>query len=394
MTVPKYDFSLYRRKSAKARQYFYTAKIKTKSGEKRIATGQTSKAAAKKWVFNYFEEIENNEKQEQERRKNITLAEFAKDFWKHEGNFAQSRRARLRTITNGYLDNCAGTTHCYIIPKWGNYRLKDLTPGKIDKWILSLVKDPVPNLRGKKKGFIRLSPATINRILQIFRIILDQACSEGYLSENPAKFVKPVHNAKKHSKGVLKADEIKLLLNPAIWDDYRQYAINVLTLATGIRISEVRGLLIDQVHEDYIAVQTAWTDRYGLKEPKWGSSRDIPITPKVHDVLQKVIDTTKPQSIVFYSSTDYNRPMAKSFIEKKLYKALHAIGIDEKQRRERNLTFHSHRHTLNTILRSAGVHDAKIRMITGHRQEAMTDHYTHFQLNDFSDIAEATRAFL
>jgi integrase len=186
----------------------------------------------------------------------------------------------------------------------------------------------------------------------------------------------------------------KHILNPAIWDDYRHYAINVLTLATGIRISEVRGLLVDQVHGDYIAVQTAWTDRYGLKEPKWGSCRDIPITPKVYDVLQKIIDTTKPQTLMFYSSQDYNRPMAKSHIEKKLYNALHNIGIDEKQRKERNLTFHSHRHTLNTILRSAGVNDAKIRMITGHRQEAMTDHYTHFKLNDFSEVAKATECFL
>ncbi len=390
MARPKRPYAFYRRTTQKNRKPIYYVKIRTSTGEYTLSTGETSKLAAEKWVQDFLKQKTEIERVEQEKKQNITLAEFSEGFWNHEGNFAESRRARLRTITNGYLDNCAGTTDCYIIPAWGKYRLRDITTGKIDKWILSLVKDPVPNLRGNHEGVIRLAPATINRILQIFRIILEQACAEGYLNENPAKFVKPVHNVQKNKKGVLNPEEIKALLNPDIWDDYRHYAINVLTLATGIRISEVRGLQVDQIHDDYVAIHTAWADRYGLKEPKWGSCRDIPITPKVHDVLQKVIDTTKPQSIVFYSSTDYNRPMAKSYIEKKLYKAFHAIGIDDVQRKERNLSFHSHRHTLNTILRLAGVHDAKIRMITGHKQEAMTDHYTHFQLNDFADVAQAT----
>jgi hypothetical protein len=213
MARPKRPYTFYRRTSQKNKKPIYYVKIRTTTGEYALSTGETSKLAAEKWVLEYLRLKTDSERIEREKKQNITLAEFAKDFWEHEGNFAQSRRARLRTITNGYLDNCAGTTDCYIIPKWGEYRLRDLTPGKIDEWILSLVKDPVPNLRGKKKGVIRLAPATINRILQIFRIILDQACSEGYLSENPAKFVKPVHNAKKNSKGVLTPDEVKTLLN-------------------------------------------------------------------------------------------------------------------------------------------------------------------------------------
>ena len=78
---------------------------------------------------------------------------------------------------------------------------------------------------------------------------------------------------------------MKALLNPDIWEDYRHYAINLLTLNTGIRISEVRGLLVSQVYQDYIKVHTAWEEQHGLKDPKWGSTRDLPISPKVYGVL-------------------------------------------------------------------------------------------------------------
>jgi integrase len=55
---------------------------------------------------------------------------------------------------------------------------------------------------------------------------------------------------------------------------------------------------------------------------------------------------------------------------------------------------HSHRHTLNTILRAAGVPDHIIRMITGHRQKSMTELYTHFRMEDYSEVSKITRLFL
>ena len=222
--------------------------------------------------------------------------------------------------------------------------------------------------------------------------MLEQACAEGLLTDNPSRYVKPVRD-KFREKGVLTPDEVRALLNPDIWDDYRHYAINLLTLSTGIRISEVRGLLISQIHPTHIEVKTAWEEQHGLKEPKWGSMRDIPITGKVYDVLQEVVNRTHPQSIVFYGK-DYDHPMSKSFIEKKLYKALKKIGISEEQRKLRNLSFHSHRHTLNTMMRSAGIHDAKIRLITGHRQLSMTERYTHFQMHDFQEVKSIQDAIM
>lgn len=394
MARPQRPYSFIKRKTRKNEKPIYYARIGSWDDYYSISTGKTSKAAAERFVIDYLEAKAKEERGEIDKKSDITFAMYTADFWDPEGKFAQGRRARLRTITNGYLDNCKGTTTSYLVPKWGNYKLSEITASLIDSWVLSLVKDPVPNLMGKKEGVRFLKPATINRILQIMRTIMEQACTEGLIQDNPAKFVKPVSNASAKKKGILTPDEVKALLNPEIWDDYRHYAINLLALTTGMRISEIRGLQVHQIHKDYIEVHTAWADKHGLKEPKWGSARDIPITEKVYEVLLHVVEKSRPQSIVFYAATSHDKPMSKSYIEHTLYKTLEKIKINETQRLERNLTFHSHRHTLNTLLRAAGVPDPKIRMMTGHRQESMTELYTHFRREDFKEIATATEGLI
>lgn len=272
---------VFKRKRPNSKKSIYYAKIVTAEGEKRISTGQTNKTTALNWTYEYLRELEDQEKQEVERVRSITIKELAKGFWDENGNYATGKRARLRTISNGYLDICRSATKNYIVPKWGKYKLVDLTPAVIDRWVIELIQKPQVKLHGKKKGskkkeYINLAPGTVNKILQIFKVMLEQACAEGYIPYNPAKHIKPISDRNYRRKGVLTPDEVKAFLNPDIWDDYRQYAINLLTLATGIRISEVRGLLVDQIHPDHIQVHTAWEEQHGLKEPKWGSIRDIP----------------------------------------------------------------------------------------------------------------------
>lgn len=370
----KGGFSLYKRTTSKGKVVYY-AKIPNGNPalpELKISTRQTSKASAAIWTQTYIENLANEEKRKEEERLNILFSEFAVGFWEHEGAYAVSRRARLRTISRSFLDSREGVTRNHLIPYWGKFKLKDITPRKIDRWVIDMASDN------------RIAPGTINQRLQVLRVMLDQACTQEYLTDNPAQYVKPVGNRYKE-KGVLSPDEVKALLNPHIWKEYKHYAINLLTLSTGLRISEVRGLQVHQVHSDYIEVHTAWEEGYGLKEPKCGSVRDLPITSKVSQTLMEVIRSTGATHLVFFGATK-ETPLTKSCIEKNLYRTLERIGIDELTRKQRNLTFHSHRHTLNTLMRSAGIADSKVRMMTGHREASMTERYTHFRLHDLKEI--------
>ena len=67
--------------------------------------------------------------------------------------------------------------------------------------------------------------------------------------------------------------------------------------------------------------------------------------------------------------------------------AFERIGISPEERKNRNITFHSWRHFFNTYFRGR-IHDSKLQNLTGHRTDTMTDHYTHFSIEDFRDVME------
>ena len=89
-----------------------------------------------------------------------------------------------------------------------------------------------------------------------------------------------------------------------------------------------------------------------------------------------------------FSTDGGHTPIYYRAITDNLYRALKSIGINEKDRQERNITFHSWRHFFNSLLRSKGVTDSKLQRLTGHKTLEMTDHYTHFDLSDYGDVLE------
>jgi hypothetical protein len=73
---------------------------------------------------------------------------------------------------------------------------------------------------------------------------------------------------------------------------------------------------------------------------------------------------------------------------KALAAGLSKIGIDEDEKKQRNLTPHAWRHFFNTTLRVNNVADAKTRAVIGHVTEQMTEHYTDFDTTTFTEIAD------
>jgi integrase len=175
-----------------------------------------------------------------------------------------------------------------------------------------------------------------------------------------------------------------------IWGgDLRHYTLNLLAASTGMRMGEVQALQNRDYNQTYIAIERSWDRKYGLKKPKWNSQRMVPIPSKTSTCLAKVIDMSPfndPGDFVFFGSTR-DLPLSNEAILRTLYKAFKQIGISPEDRRERNITFHSWRHFYNSMMRGK-VHDSKLRRLTGHRTDQMTEHYTHFQLEDFMDVVE------
>jgi len=367
----KSPYSIHKRPTKRKNRHVYYARFRNDVGgyNNAISTGCFNRDDAVRWCEKRLVEV-------RERETSLTLKEFAEGFWKPSGSYAEGRIAHGFTLSAGTLYVANLITKKHVIPKWGACRLRDLTSGKLDAWIVQLHKNG------------ELSPASINHILQAMRTILGQATSEGLINENPASFVKPVKLVQTQ-RGILTLEEVrKLLASYSIWRNQTHFVLNLVAACTGARMGELRALQVQNVFPDHIEIRQSWEDHSGLKDPKWGSARSIPIAATIFTRLTELVAGADSDAFVFRGSDRQNTPLGKHSIEDALYEAMKAIGINDKERRDRRLSFHGWRHWLNTALRSRGLPDSKLRLITGHRSEAMSDRYTHYQASDLSEVVE------
>jgi len=161
--------------------------------------------------------------------------------------------------------------------------------------------------------------------------------------------------------------------------DPRLLGANLLAATTGIRLGEVRGLLVQDVRGDSIHVCHNFQDREGLKGPKGSKgnsvqARDVPLPSATAQVLEGLIESNPwRDGFVFFGDTR-GLPIGKAEIEDGHNQGCAAIGIDTATRKARGLGFHPWRHWYNSNLRGV-VPDHALRALTAHRSAEMTDHY-------------------
>ena len=323
-------YSIHKRPTTRKNRHVYYARFRDEAGHynSAISTGRTNRDDAVRWC-------EQRLRDGQERKTSITLKEFAEGFWKQSGPYA-GRIAHGFALSAGTLYVAELITAKHIIPKWGSWLLNDLSSGKIDAWIVQLRKES------------GLAPASVNHILQAMRTILGQAVSDGFISENPASFVKPVKSIPA-KRGILTSVEVrKLLASPSLWRKHNHFVLNLLAASTGARMGEIRALQVQDVFADHIEIRHSWEEHSGLKDPKWGSARSIPIAHQVFARLSELTVGAACDSFVFHAEERQELPLSKRAIEDGLYEAMERIGIGDKERRIRRLSFHSWRHWLST----------------------------------------------
>jgi integrase len=374
-------YNLYKRPTKRPGKNIYYVQFYDESGKRMtaVSSGQTSKAAAETWA------IEQLKRGLITPDKDITFAQFARDFWVWDRcAYVKSRHARGADISRRYVESMRGYLQNHILPYFSDRKLQKISASMIEKWIMDL-----RDKSGKDGG--PLSPTTVNRCFTCFKIMLKEAVRLEYLHKSPALGITQLRE-KPEKRSILTIEEVRELFQDdeidRVWNgDLRHYTLNLLAATTGMRLGEVQALQVQHVHEEYITVLFSWDKKYGLREPKWGSQREIPIPSRSSTKLAELIALSpfqEPNDFVFFGK-DRKTPMRDKTISGALYNALQTIRISEDERRERYITFHSWRHFYNSLMRGK-IHDAKLRRLTGHKTLEMTERYTHFNLEDFKDV--------
>jgi len=297
------------------------------------------------------------------------LVDFLLSFWQRDSEYDKSKKLDGRTLSNTYLSK----TKFYIESLVKTYepfkklRLSQITPRVLDKWRTAI-------------GYSDASRKGINHAVNGIRACLRWAFVKGYIVNDPTISFKYIAY-KPSEKGVLSASEMGKI-EKLDWPDIRQKTALVLGFSCGLRRGEIRALRWKYVdlNSHILSIIENFTDDDGMKEPKAGSSRLVPIFGTVLELLNELKRTNpyggEPEDFVL-PNVERGKPLAAITIKRGFERIMNTIGIDRAARANRNLSFHSMRHSFVTRAREAGLSDFVVSALSGHRTAQMVNHYSH-----------------
>jgi integrase len=320
-----------------------------------------------------------------------TFAEFAEGFWDKNSEYVRRQESRA-DITDNYLDNYRQNLKNQIIPFFGNVALDAITEDDINKWLIGFRDRGRKLSNGKIKNY---KNSYANNALSVINIMMTEAVRRKLIASNPCENVRKLKNDSRTVE-ILTADEVKKLFPKnamPIWGGKEiDFAVNRLASLTGMRIGEIMGLRGEYVFEGFIRVCGQYGD-YGYKPyTKTKENRNIPLLPEMMNILRGLMK--KNGSGFVFSQNGGVTPVDQRRIRDEFHRALKRIGLTDDEIKKRGLTPHSWRHFVNTELQLQGLTVPQVQAVTGHSSERMTEHYSHIDARQISDITKAQAAIL
>jgi len=381
-------FSIYPRKRKSGKPVFY-ARFKNPDGSYSTAqsTKQTSRRAAENWAIEYLQK-----KGRPLPGSKIKFGQYAQDFYNWNGEWATNRRVEGKRISERHCLDRADLLRLHILPVFSDILISD-----IDKHKLKAFRNAMFD-----KGY---SGSVINRSLYTIKAILEDAEDKDLINAVPK--IVTASNTPKRQKGILTPEEVRQLFSfewktPSVYchpskPQFMGYTANLLAATTGLRLGELQAITLQDLHlkSGYIRIWRSWDNRLNQinSTTKTGRERNVFIPEKVRVCILQLLENhpfpDNKEAFLFWGEKKPDeKPAEKKVFISSLFNALHRIGIDETTRKERNITFHSWRYFLNSLLINSKISIHKIQSITGHLTAEMSQHY--YKPDDMSDVLQIT----
>lgn len=260
--------------------------------------------------------------------------------------------------------------------------LRDLT--QFQMWLLS---SGLSDLRKVKKDMISdylmslsrqgKSPATVTRCTASIKSFYNFMMKQGYMKTNPAKSVAAMKVERKYPQ-ILTSKEVELFLDqPKCVDEkgFRDHAMLELLYATGIRVSELIGLDVDDVN------LTVGFVRCRNK----GKDRNIPLYHGAVKALQDYLFNIRPRLVnseeerALFVNMNGDRMSRQGFW--KIIKF-----YQEKAEINKEITPHTLRHSFAVHLLENGADLRSIQEMLGHADISSTQIYTQVINKQLKDV--------
>ena len=233
------------------------------------------------------------------------------------------------------------------------------------------VEDYVNHLTGMGR-----SVATVIRCVASLKCFYTYLMEQELCSSNPAREIHPVRAERKLPK-ILTSQEVELLLEQPQCVDmkgYRDHAMLEVLYATGIRVSELISLNVEDVNLDagFIRCQGK------------GKERMIPLYPGAVRALASYMSSIRPQLAAAKEEALFVNMSGERMSRQGFWKLIK--HYQEKANIKTEITPHTLRHSFAAHLLENGADLRSIQEMLGHADISSTQIYTHVVRQHLKDV--------
>ena len=286
---------------------------------------------------------------------------MTEDVTLYKEYLSEEKRASQNTISS-YLRDIA--QYAKYLEKMHNRDLRDVDDSHVRAYM-----DWMKN-RGK-------SAATVTRSLASIKSFYNFLVSQGIMEMSPAKGITAAKVERKYPE-ILTSKEVELFLEQPQCVDakgYRDHAMLELLYATGIRVSELISLNLEDINLPASFIRCI----------SKGKERIIPLYPTAVKALQDYIRIIRPQLIAnadeeaLFVNMSGDR-MSRQGFWKIIKHYQEKAGIDK------DITPHTLRHSFAAHLLENGADLRSIQEMLGHADISSTQIYTHVVKRQLKDV--------
>jgi integrase/recombinase XerD len=224
----------------------------------------------------------------------------------------------------------------------------------------------------------KLSSESLYLQVAALRALYNFAEAEKFLPENTAENLSLPRRWKRLPKSLSNA-EIERLLEPETTETPAalcDQAMLELAYASGLRVAELRGLRLEQLH-----LEAGFLSVIG----KGNKERVVPVGRKAVEAIQHYLESGRPKLLTPKSPANLflnrrGRPFAASTLWTRIKRRVRRAEIG------RNVTPHALRHSFATHLLENGADLRVIQELLGHASISTTEVYTHVTPSRLRDI--------
>jgi integrase len=362
------------------------------------------------------------------KERNQAKAKLIAETLQNAENIAAERTLtarRTRDLLSDVLQRVSGEKlHVFTVEQWFDHFVKQKQKSRADKTALrheqmmtefveflghraplniaAISSKDIAGFRDHRQSR-GLAPSTLNTDMTVLSAAFNAALRQGHISVNPCLAIEPLKN-KTQRKGVFTPEQVTAILeaiedmefaaprggklpkdrNEALRRDWK--GLILVAFYSGLRLGDAANLRFK--HIDLVSeIKTLRLD-----QGKTGAEIVIVIHPVLEDYLLSLSAPETDEAFIFPTlaqrniaalSKAFGKIMERAHIEQRVIRE--KSESSESGRKVFALSFHSLRHSFTSILANAGVPEETRMELTGHKERAVHQRYTHRELQRLAE---------